>query len=48
MPIVFPVLRSCKIIDLSEKVIEQLRVNYFADENKIKGTLRGIKDRMER
>ena len=26
MPIVFPVLRSCKVTNFSEKVIEQLRV----------------------
>ena len=40
------VLQSHKFIKESDKTVKS--VSYFVDGNKIKRTLRGIKDRMER
>ena len=40
MPIVFPVLRSCNVTNLSEKVIKQLRVQMILlMEIRLKGHL---------
>ena len=41
-----PVLQDHKFIRESDRTVKS--ASYFTDENKIKRTLRGIKDRMER
>ena len=41
-----PVLQGHKFIRESDRTVKS--ASYFADGNKIKRTLRGIKDRMER
>ena len=45
MPIVFPVLRCHKFIGKSNRAVKS--TSDFADGDKIKGTLRSIKDKSE-